>query len=305
MKDQLKVVLQHIYPHHPLSRLVHWLTRRHCGPLCRLVMRRFIHHFGIDMRDYQQSNPDHYPTFNAFFTRPLATGARPLADDPAAVLSPVDGVVSEFGRIVDGRLIQAKGIDYGVAELLGCNERDAERYRDGEFITIYLSPRDYHRIHAPLNARVTTMTHIPGALFSVNPATTRRLPRLFARNERVAVDLQGEGESGTTDHVLVMVGAIFVGSIETVWAGEVTPPAGQQITSRNYLAEKPNQEKPIHLLRGQELGRFNMGSTVILLFPRGSIDWLPAIASGARVRMGEAIATLQLPAVKPESPPSP
>lgn len=280
--DRLKAALQYPLPQHAISRAVHWLTRVRQPAFKNWITRRFIHRFGVDMSEAAQPDPVAYASFNAFFTRTLRDGARPLANESDAVACPVDGTVSQAGVIAEGRIFQAKGQSFTAAELLGNHAELAAQFNNGAFTTLYLSPRDYHRIHMPLAGTLTQMIHIPGRLFSVNPPTTRAVPRLFARNERVAAIF----DTMAGPMAVVMVGALNVGSIETVWAGEVTPPRGRVIRHWRY------EDRKIVLDKGAELGRFNMGSTVILLFAGGRARWEASLIAERCVRMGERIATL-------------
>lgn len=262
---------------------MHALTRsRH--PLCRIWFTRwFVRHFQVDMSLALEPDLRSYANFNAFFTRALRPDARPVNDAPASVICPVDGRVSQAGEIHQGRIFQAKGRDYSLTQLLGDETEWVDRFKDGSFATIYLSPRDYHRIHMPLTGTLRAMTHVPGRLFSVNPATTRAVPGLFARNERVIAYF--ETEAGPM--AMILVGAIFVASIETVWAGEVTPPAGKAIRNWNYSGDQA-----ISLRKGQEMGRFNMGSTVIILFGPQVAQWAEDMQPGAPVQLGQLLANL-------------
>lgn len=287
--DRLLAWPQWLLPHHALSRIVFGLTRVRAGPLVTLAIRVFVRLFRVDLAEAASPEPRAYPCFNAFFTRALAPGARPLADGPGEVACPVDGTVSQAGQIRGERVFQAKGREFSLAELLGGGAAAAwsERFESGCFATLYLSPRDYHRIHMPLTGRLERMIHVPGRLFSVNPATTRVVPRLFARNERV-VALFDTGEVGPM--ALVLVGALFVSAIETVWAGLVTPPAGRVVVSTAYGDSA--EVEPVELGHGEEMGRFNMGSTVIVLFGPGRVEWAPEIRPGAAVRMGQLLGRL-------------
>lgn len=280
--DRLKAALQYPLPQHAISRAVHWLTRIRQPAFKNLITRKFIRRFGVDMTEAVQPDPTAYPTFNAFFTRALRHGTRPLASETNAITCPVDGTVSQAGAIIEGRIFQAKGQSFTTGELLGGDDALAAQFDAGVFTTLYLSPRDYHRIHMPLNGVLTQMIHIPGRLFSVNPPTTRAVPRLFARNERVVTMF--DTEAGPM--AVIMVGALNVGSIETVWAGEITPPRGRTIRNWDYRGSK------ITLDKGAELGRFNMGSTVILLFAANRARWEAVLATDKPVRMGQRIATL-------------
>ncbi|MEW6765381.1 MAG: archaetidylserine decarboxylase [Pseudomonadota bacterium] len=279
LRDALFVSLQYILPHHLISRAVYAMTRWRT-PLTAPAIRAFSKHFGVNLEEAVESDPSAYPTFNAFFTRRLKPGLREFAEGEDVAACPVDGTISQFGRIEDGRIFQAKGHDYSLVELLGGDLSRAEPYRNGQFVTIYLSPRDYHRIHMPLAGQLTQMVHVPGRLFSVNPLTVARVPRLFARNERVAALFEtAEGPMG-----MVLVGAINVAAIETVWSGLVTPPRGREISVWNY-----GEQVSVNLPRAAEMGRFNMGSTVILLLPQ-DFAFRPDLAPGMPVRLGEALA---------------
>ncbi|MGE5625256.1 MAG: archaetidylserine decarboxylase [Bacillota bacterium] len=280
MGDRIKAWLQYPLPQHLISRLTHRLTRVRQTGFKDWVIAGFIRRFGVDMSEAAQPDPKAYVSFNAFFTRALKPDARPVDMHGDAVVSPVDGALSQLGGIRDGRVFQAKGRDFTAAELLA-GDPAAARFDGGAFATFYLSPKDYHRIHMPVAGSLTRMLHVPGRLFSVNPPTTRAVPRLFARNERV-VSLF-ETEAGPM--ALVMVGAMNVASIETVWAGEVTPPQRAAVRAWDY---KPGEVK---LEKGAELGRFNMGSTVILLFAPGRVRWEESCGPGSIVRMGRKVAT--------------
>ncbi len=283
--DKLFALLLYLIPHHLLSAGMHWLTRCEWVPLKNQLIRGAIRLYHVDMALAEEPVPENYPSFNAFFTRKLRSDARPASTEPDAVLCPVDGAVSQAGDIEDGRIFQAKGHQFDLLELLGGNEDWAQAFEDGSFATIYLSPRDYHRIHMPLTGNLSDMCHVPGRLFSVSPSTTRTVPRLFSRNERV-INLF---ETDAGPMAVIMVGAIFVSSMDTVWAGTVTP-ASKRVTRWNY---SDNQNlKPVSLNKGDEMGRFNMGSTVILLFPKGTVSWANHFRPDQKVHMGEKIATL-------------
>ena len=282
--QRLFVGLQYLLPQQLLSDIMFRLTRLRMGWLTRFAIRGFVRVFGVDLSEAQAAEPAAYPTFNAFFTRALRDGARPLDPDPDTIVSPVDGVISQIGNIDSGRIFQAKGQDYGCLELIGGDDGLASRFDGGAFATLYLSPRDYHRIHMPLDGRLRSTVHIPGRLFSVNPTTAAAVPRLFARNERVVCLF----DTALGPIALVLVGAIFVGSIETVWSGRLTPPRAREIVR----VQAGNDAPPLR--RGAELGRFNMGSTVILLIPAGRIRWNPGFAAGDSIRCGNALALPQI-----------
>ncbi|MEY6431978.1 archaetidylserine decarboxylase [Thioalkalicoccus limnaeus] len=279
--QRLFIPALHLLPHHPLSRAVQWLTRRESRLVKNLLIGSFIRLFRVDLTDAQSPHAGQYPSFNAFFTRSLRAGARPLDPDPTVVLCPVDGRLSQFGPITSGQLLQAKGHRYDLTALLGHDPRLADQFAGGTFATIYLSPRDYHRIHMPADGRLQTMHVIGGRLFSVNETSTQLIPNLFVRNERLVCVF----ETAAGPMALILVGALFVGSIETVWSGPVTPPtdAGPPVT---------DQAETISLARGAEMGRFNMGSTVILIWPAGAVTWVDDLVPGRPMRMGEALGHL-------------
>jgi phosphatidylserine decarboxylase len=280
------VDLQYLLPHHLLSALMFRLTRVRWGPLKDQMIRQFIRLYGVDMAQALDPDPVGYSSFNAFFTRALKADARPLAEGEESALCPADGTLSQAGTIRDGRIFQAKGRDYSLTELLGGDTTWSARFDGGRFATVYLSPRDYHRVHMPVAGELRRMLHVPGRLFSVNPTTTSLVPRLFARNER-AVCLF---DSPCGPLAVILVAAIFVAGIDTVWAGTVTP-AGRRVGSWTY----DGPAAPVRLERGAEMGRFNMGSTVILLFGPDAVAWESALLPGTRVKMGERIGRLSLP----------
>ncbi|MBN8482362.1 MAG: phosphatidylserine decarboxylase [Xanthomonadales bacterium] len=271
------VALQYALPHRLLSRLVYWATRWTWRPWKNFLIRQISTRYHVDLDEAVEADPDAYVHFNAFFTRALKPGARPLDGDPAAVLCPADGRVSQAGPIRAGRIFQAKGQDYSAAELLG-DEAAAGKYADGMFATIYLSPRDYHRVHMPLAGTLVASVHVPGRLFSVAPFAVQAIPRLFARNERLVCHFEGEHGPFT----VVMVGAMLVSSVSSVWDGLEIPPYARKISTRDLRA------RGVHLARGAEMARFNMGSTVILLLPPGG-PHLDALSPEQPVRMGQRI----------------
>jgi len=246
------------------------------------IIRWFVGRYGVDMAEAANSSLESYPSFNEFFTRALAPGARPLAQ--AALVCPVDGAISQVGAISGERIFQAKGHDYSVAALVGGEAALAAQFHGGHFATLYLSPKDYHRIHMPCAGRLLRMIHVPGALFSVNPTTARGVPGLFARNERVVCLFQA---TDGTPFVLVLVGATIVGSMATVWHGVVYPSRPGTLREWDYAGQD------IVLQQGDEMGRFLLGSTVVLLFPGctgAPLRFNPAWAPGGAVRMGQAMA---------------
>ena len=283
--DYLRGLPQYLLPHHALSRLVLAATRVEARWWKNLLITAFRRRFDIDMSVAQAPNALAFNSFNAFFTRALRDDARPFVNAAGSIASPVDGRVSQAGKIDGDRIFQAKGRDYSLLELLGGDTDLAERFQDGEFATLYLSPRDYHRIHMPLTGRLTETVYVPGRLFSVAPHTVRSVPRVFARNERLVALF--DTEAGPM--AMVLVGALFVSCIETVWSGVVTPPHGYQIRRQNFTGTPD----PIQLARGEEMGRFNMGSTVILLYGKQRVDWVRELTAGQPLRMGEQIGQLR------------
>ncbi|MDE2348709.1 MAG: phosphatidylserine decarboxylase [Gammaproteobacteria bacterium] len=279
IRSRLFVALQYALPQHTLSRLVRAATRVRTRWFKNALTRGFLRLYRVDLGEAAVADPFAYGSFNEFFTRALAPAARPIAAGADTVTSPVDGTVSEFGAIDGDRLIQAKGRSYTLGELLaGCDW--ARRFQGGAFATIYLAPHDYHRIHMPCDGRLAETVFVPGRLFSVNAATARSVPRLFARNERVLTLFDG----GRGAFALVLVGALNVSSIATVWTGDIAP-AGPRVVRR-----LPSPR--LCLAKGAELGRFNMGSTVILLFEPGRLRFAPDFAVGTRLYMGRAIGGL-------------
>ncbi|MFT5483438.1 MAG: phosphatidylserine decarboxylase [Halieaceae bacterium] len=283
MLDKLFVLVQHVLPQHELSRWVGWLAETRITWLKDWLIAAFIKQYRVEMSEAANPNPRAYENFNSFFTRALAEGQRPLAGNDASLISPADGAISQIGNISQGRIFQAKGQYFSAAELLGGPPEQVSAYNNGRFATIYLSPRDYHRVHMPLAGTLTSMTYIPGQLFSVNTTTAEQVPRLFARNERLVCHF----DTAAGPMALVMVGAMIVAAIETVWAGQVAPPP-RTIVTTNY----DPKNMAIELNRGDEMGRFKLGSTVILLFPEDSIQWSEDLVAGSPVRMGGALGSI-------------
>ncbi|MDX1458419.1 MAG: archaetidylserine decarboxylase [Marinobacter sp.] len=280
MSDKLFVFSQYITPQLTVSRLAGKLADNDRVPaLKNKVVNWFIGRYGVDMSEALESDPSAYPSFNAFFTRELKPGLRPVDPDTKILTSPVDGTISQLGQINDGRVFQAKGQSFSLNELLGGDEERAAPFEGGEFATIYLAPKDYHRIHMPLPGTLREMVYIPGRLFSVNPVTAENVPNLFARNERVAAIF--DTEFGPM--AMVLVGAMIVGSVETTWAGVVAPGTGKVSTTRYE-----HLRSPIEFEKGQEMGRFRLGSTVIMLMPKGAVSWNQKLGAGKTVRMGQA-----------------
>lgn len=272
------IAAQHLLPKQGLTAVAGKFASARAGAATQAAIRRFIAHYGVNMAEAAEPDPAAYTSFNDFFTRALKPGVRPLAQ--ADLVCPVDGAISQFGPIDGERIFQAKGHDYTASELVGGDQALAAHFHGGHFATLYLAPKDYHRIHMPCDGRLLRMVHVPGALFSVNPATALGVPGLFARNERVVCVF--EGPHGPW--VLVLVGATIVGSMATVWHGVVNPKRSGKLREWSYT------DQQIVLRQGDEMGRFLLGSTVVMLFPPGRLAWNPAWAPGAAVRMGEVMA---------------
>ena len=283
--DKFKIAMQYAMPKHFISRMVGKLAAAKAGGLTTALIKLFIKQYKIDMSEAKYPDPAHYKTFNEFFTRPLKEGIRPLAEESDIIAHPVDGAISQLGDVVDGQIIQAKGHDYSLQALLGGKEEDTAPFLGGKFATIYLAPKDYHRIHMPVDGTLSKMIYVPGDLFSVNPLTAQNVPNLFARNERAVAIF--ETEIGPL--AMVLVGATIVASIETIWAGTVTPPAGKDVFSWNYPTEGDNA---ITLKKGEEMGRFKLGSTVILAWGANQAEFLSDQHPETVTRMGTPFAKI-------------
>ena len=281
MSDRSAVLLQYLLPKQAITHFAGWVASRERGWVTTEIIRRFVTRYRVNMDEALDSDISSYRTFNEFFTRALKPGARPIAQ--AELVCPVDGAISQFGPIAGDHIFQAKGHHYSTTALVGGDAALAAQYADGSFATIYLSPRDYHRIHMPCEGRLSRMIYVPGDLFSVNPVTARGVPGLFARNERVVCVF----ESARGPFVLVLVGATIVGSMATVWHGVVNPPRSKAVREWRYPAAG---QPEVLLKQADEMGRFLLGSTVVMLFPKGPLrfnrDWAP----GGAVRLGEAMA---------------
>ncbi|MFC0227597.1 archaetidylserine decarboxylase [Serratia aquatilis] len=284
MLDSVKIKLQYWLPKVALTRLAGWGAEKKAGWLTRLVVKTFARYYRVEMQEAQNPDLSSYATFNDFFVRPLRDGARPIVADPDMLALPADGAISQLGSIDDDQIFQAKGHYYTLEALLAGNYLLAEQFRNGLFATTYLAPRDYHRVHMPCDGVLREMIYVPGDLFSVNPLTAANVPNLFARNERVICLF----DTAFGPMVQILVGATIVGSIETVWAGTVTPPREGIIKRWTYPAE--GLEGAIKLDKGQEMGRFKLGSTVINLFTPGSVQFATQLNSGSVTRMGQAFA---------------
>ena len=284
MSDRFAVLPQYLLPKQALTNFAGFVASRRRGWVTTEIIRRFVAKYRVNMDEALDSDIASYLTFNDFFTRALNPGARPLAQ--ADLVCPVDGAISQFGAIKHDQLIQAKGHSYSTTAMVGGDQALAEQYLNGSFATIYLSPKDYHRIHMPCDGRLSRMIYVPGDLFSVNPVTARGVPGLFARNERVVCVF----ESARGPFVLALVGATIVGSMATVWHGVVNPPRGKSVREWHYPSPPASAQQEIVLKQGEEMGRFLLGSTVVLLFPKEPLRFNPDWAPGRAVRLGEAMA---------------
>ena len=277
MSDQLAVIPQYLMPKLAMTRLAGLVASAEWGAVTTWVIKRFVKRYNVNMNEAANADPAHYKSFNEFFTRPLKDGVRPLSR--SEWVCPVDGAISQCGAIERDQIFQAKGHHYSTRALVGGDAALAAQFQNGQFATLYLSPRDYHRIHMPMAGKLLRMVHVPGDLFSVNPTTARGVPGLFARNERVVCEF--ETERGPM--VLVLVGATIVGSMATVWHGQVNPPRPGTVREWRY------ESQDVRLQKGEEMGRFLLGSTVVMLFPENSLrfpdDWL----STRPLQMGEAM----------------
>ncbi|NML84871.1 archaetidylserine decarboxylase [Polaromonas sp.] len=283
MSDRSAVLPQYLIPKQALTAFAGYVAGRERGWVTTEIIRRFVAKYQVNMGEALNSDIASYPTFNDFFTRALKPGARPLAD--AELICPVDGAISQFGAIEHDQIFQAKGHRFSTTAVVGGDATLSAQYQDGSFATIYLSPKDYHRIHMPCDGRLRRMIYVPGDLFSVNPVTARGVPGLFARNERVVCVF----ESARGPFVLILVGATIVGSMATVWHGVVNPPRGGAVREWRYPASA--EQPAVELKQGDEMGRFLLGSTVVLLFPKGPLRFNPEWAAGRGVRLGEVMAS--------------
>jgi len=276
----LFVLSQYLMPKRAITSFAGVVASARAGALTTAIIRWFVGHYGVNMSEALDPDIRSYGTFNEFFTRAFKEGARPIAD--ADVVCPIDGAISQLGRIERDRIFQAKGHDYTTTALVGGDAALAAKFQDGSFVSLYLSPKDYHRIHMPCAGRLARMIHVPGDLFSVNPATARGVPGLFARNERVVCVF----DSSHGPFAMVLVGATIVGSMATVWHGVVSPPRPGQVREWTYT------QRPFDFQKGDEMGRFLLGSTVVMLFPPGPLEFDPSWAPNRDVRMGEPMAAL-------------
>ena len=278
--DRLAVTPQYLMPKRLMTVFAGKVANWRGGPVTQAIIRKFVAHYGVDMAEAANPSIESYATFNDFFTRALRDGARPIAD--AALVCPVDAAISQFGPIEKDQIFQAKGHSYSTRALVGGDQQLAHLFDHGHFATLYLAPKDYHRIHMPCEGRLMRMIYVPGDLFSVNPLTARHVPSLFARNERVVCVF----ETAFGPFVNVLVGATIVGSVATVWHGIVNPPRTREIREWRY------DDQSIVLAKGAEMGRFLLGSTVVMLFPQNVVTFAPDWAPTRAVRLGEAMGTM-------------
>jgi len=283
--EKIKTAYQYNLPQHGITRLVGKLAASKNQLIKKTFINWFLKQYPINMTEAANEDPNSYATFNQFFTRALKPGVRPLDNKPDAIISPVDGKVSQAGKIINGNIFQAKGHSFTLSELIGDQAEFVDQYQAGEFATLYLAPKDYHRIHMPVAAELIAMTYVPGRLFSVNPATARTIPRLFARNERVIAHFKTD----LGPMAMILVGATIVGSIETTWSGVVTPPTGPTVKTWHYKASQHSFKK------GDEMGRFLLGSTVILLFGKDKITWSDTCTADTPIQMGRVLASIGTP----------
>ncbi len=285
MSDRFAVLPQYLLPKQALTSFAGFVASPRRGWVTTEIIRRFVAKYSVNMDEALDSDITSYKSFNDFFTRALKPGARPLAN--ADLICPVDGAISQFGAIENDQIFQAKGHHYSTTALVGGDAALAAQFDNGSFATLYLSPKDYHRIHMPTDGRLLRMIHVPGDLFSVNPTTARGVPGLFARNERVVCVF----ESARGPFVLVLVGATIVGSMATVWHGVVNAPRVADVREWHYTAAGQS----VDLKRGEEMGRFLLGSTVVMLFPKPALQFNPLWTAGREIRLGEAMAAYAAP----------
>lgn len=278
---KLFILFQYLVPQHLLSRLMGWVGETTISWIKNPFTRWFVGNYNINMAEAAESDPSAYACFNDFFTRALKPDARPIDSSTNSIVSPADGAISQLGDINDGRIFQAKGQSYSSQELLGGDAKLAAEFDQGKFATVYLSPKDYHRVHMPYTGTLRTMIHVPGDLFSVNDTTAANVPRLFARNERAVCIF----DTDMGPMAVVLVGAMIVASIETPWAGQITPIKKQVVTTQYGQAPAA-----LTLNKGDEMGRFKLGSTAVVLFAKDSIEWQQEFSTGTATVMGQAFA---------------
>lgn len=289
MKDKLFIFFQYIIPHHLLSRFVGLLAESEIGFVKNFVIKFFIKQFDVDMSQAERQTPEEFKNFNDFFTRSLKEGMRPIVEGDKTIACPADGAVSQLGDIENGRIFQAKGHNYSLTEILGGDTERAKPFMGGKFATVYLSPRDYHRLHMPITGTLREMIYVPGPLFSVNQTTAENVPNLFSRNERVVAIF--DTEAGPM--ALVLVGAMIVAGIGTVWEPHITPPKRQLKTFTYPTKDQPQNAKPLTIQKGEEMGRFFLGSTIVMCFGEDQVEWSEKFEATTPTVMGEHFGDLK------------
>lgn len=284
--QRAKIAFQYLMPHFGLTRAAGWLAERKWGAVTHLIIKLFAQKYQVNFDEAEKGKPSDYSSFNEFFIRPLKADARPIDQTENGLCLPADGRVSEAGQINENRLLQAKGHYFTLETLLANDSELAQKFKDGQFITTYLSPRDYHRVHMPCDATLRKMIYVPGELYSVNPFLAEHVPNLFARNERVICEF----ETAFGPMVQILVGATITASMSTVWAGVINPPRPEQVTVYEYLTEG---ETAVHLKKGEEMGAFRLGSSVINLFPKDTVALDPRLLAGVPTKMGEFLAEVK------------
>lgn len=280
--QRAKIALHYLLPQLTITRAAGWLAEQKWGAVTHFIIKLFAKQYKVNLSEAVKTEPSDYATFNEFFIRELKEGVRPINNDLNTICLPADGKVSESGEISDNRLLQAKGHHFTLETLLANDEEMAAKFKDGTFITTYLSPSDYHRVHMPCDATLRKMIYVPGELYSVNPFLAEHVPNLFARNERVICEF----DTAFGPMLQILVGATVTASMSTVWAGVINPPRADEVVVWNYETES---EKAIKLRKGEEMGAFRLGSTVINLFPKGTVHLSPALIAGTKTRMGEEL----------------
>lgn len=284
--QRVKIACHYLLPQLFITRAAGWLAEQRWGAVTHFIIKAFAKQYKVNLAEAEKENPSDYATFNEFFIRPLKAGTRPIVESENSLALPADGKVSEFGHIDDDRLMQAKGHYFTLETLLANDKEMAAKFKEGDFITTYLSPRDYHRVHMPCNATLRKMIYVPGELFSVNPFLAEHVPNLFARNERVICEF----DTAFGPMVQILVGATVTASISTVWAGVINPPRANEVIEWHY---EPKGEAAIQLQKGEEMGAFRLGSTVVNLFPKGVVNFAEQIQTGSITRMGETLGSVR------------
>lgn len=284
--QRAKIAFQYLMPQNGLTRVAGWFAERKWGIITHLIIKLFAKAYQVNLDEAEKTQANQYASFNEFFIRPLKAEARPINQDEKTLCLPADGRVSELGHIEQNQLLQAKGHQFSLETLLANDKDLADKFKNGDFITTYLSPRDYHRVHMPCDGTLRKMIYVPGELFSVNPFLAEHVPNLFARNERVICEFDTEFGS----MVQILVGATITASISTQWAGVINPPRTKEVRLYEYLTEG---ESAVHLKKGDEMGAFRLGSTVINLFPQGIVEFEPHLTANEPTRMGEPLAKIK------------